>query len=121
MGRATLGRIINVIGEAIDHRGDISKHFLLLSFFHIMYCFIFMYTPSHLRLINNPDALCNCLVILSVAETDHYLPIHREAPAFVEQATDQQILVTGIKVIFLGSYTTQHFILLLTLCFDMYQ
>lgn len=33
-----------------------------------------------------------------VTETDHYLPIHREAPAFVEQATEQQILVTGIKV-----------------------
>lgn len=32
-------------------------------------------------------------------ETDHSLPIHREAPAFVEQATEQQILVTGIKVI----------------------
>lgn len=31
-------------------------------------------------------------------ETDHYLPIHREAPAFVEQATEQEILVTGIKV-----------------------
>ena len=26
------------------------------------------------------------------------MPIHREAPAFVEQATEQQILVTGIKV-----------------------
>jgi len=26
------------------------------------------------------------------------LPIHREAPAFVEQETEQQILVTGIKV-----------------------
>jgi F0F1-type ATP synthase beta subunit len=25
VGRATLGRIINVIGEAIDERGDISK------------------------------------------------------------------------------------------------
>nr|DAD31951.1 TPA_asm: hypothetical protein HUJ06_010802 [Nelumbo nucifera] len=32
-------------------------------------------------------------------KTDHYLPIHREAPAFVEQATEQQILVTGIKVV----------------------
>nr|GEZ46847.1 ATP synthase subunit beta, mitochondrial-like [Tanacetum cinerariifolium] len=52
---ATLGRIINVIGEPIDHRGDF--------------------------------------------KTDHYLPIHREAPAFVEQATNQQILVTGIKLI----------------------
>uniref|UniRef100_A0A804IPD2 ATP synthase subunit beta n=1 Tax=Musa acuminata subsp. malaccensis TaxID=214687 RepID=A0A804IPD2_MUSAM len=32
-------------------------------------------------------------------ETSHFLPIHREAPAFVEQATEQQILVTGIKVV----------------------
>lgn len=37
-----------------------------------------------------------CCWILS--DTDHSLPIHREAPAFVEQATEQQILVTGIKV-----------------------
>ncbi|GAB2214597.1 hypothetical protein Droror1_Dr00018952 [Drosera rotundifolia] len=55
VGRATLGRIMNVIGEPIDERGDI--------------------------------------------KTDHYLPIHREAPAFDEQATEQQILVTGIKVV----------------------
>uniref|UniRef100_A0A5B6ZQ77 ATP synthase subunit beta n=3 Tax=Davidia involucrata TaxID=16924 RepID=A0A5B6ZQ77_DAVIN len=55
VGRATLGRIMNVIGEAIDERGDI--------------------------------------------KTDHYLPIHREAPSFVEQATEQEILVTGIKVV----------------------
>ncbi|KAL2904758.1 ATP synthase subunit beta mitochondrial [Bienertia sinuspersici] len=55
VGRATLGRIMNVIGEPIDHRGEI--------------------------------------------KTDHALPIHREAPAFVEQATEQQILVTGIKVV----------------------
>ncbi|BBN68372.1 ATP synthase alpha/beta family protein [Prunus dulcis] len=52
---ATLGRIMNVIGEPIDERGEI--------------------------------------------KTDHFLPIHREAPAFVEQATEQQILVTGIKVV----------------------
>ncbi|VVA33057.1 PREDICTED: ATP synthase [Prunus dulcis] len=55
VGRATLGRIMNVIGEPIDERGEI--------------------------------------------KTDHFLPIHREAPAFVEQATEQQILVTGIKVV----------------------
>lgn len=35
VGRATLGRIINVIGEAIDHRGDISKNFVSLS--HVMF------------------------------------------------------------------------------------
>ncbi|KAJ8460488.1 hypothetical protein OPV22_033414 [Ensete ventricosum] len=55
VGRATLGRIMNVIGEPIDEKGEIS--------------------------------------------TNHFLPIHREAPAFVEQATEQQILVTGIKVV----------------------
>lgn len=55
VGRATLGRIVNVIGEPIDDRGDI--------------------------------------------KTYHFLPIHRESPAFVEQATEQQILVTGIKVV----------------------
>ncbi|PHT62593.1 hypothetical protein T459_33564 [Capsicum annuum] len=37
--------------------------------------------------------------------TDHFLPIHCEAPAFVEQASEQQIPVTGIKVVdLLGPY-----------------
>ncbi|KAL8463451.1 hypothetical protein ACS0TY_034196 [Phlomoides rotata] len=55
VGRATLGRIINVIGEPIDEKGEL--------------------------------------------KTEHYLPIQREAPSFVEQATEQEILVTGIKVV----------------------
>eukprot|EP00250_Pteridium_aquilinum_P015851 c22800_g1_i1 orf=1-828(-) len=55
VGRATLGRIMNVIGEPIDERGDIT--------------------------------------------TEHFLPIHREAPAFIDQGTEQEILVTGIKVV----------------------
>jgi F-type H+-transporting ATPase subunit beta len=29
----------------------------------------------------------------------HHWPIHREAPPFVEQSTEQEILVTGIKVV----------------------
>jgi len=37
------------------------------------------------------------------------LPIHREAPTFVEQATEQQILVTGIKV-FTNASHQSHFI-----------
>lgn len=42
------------------------------------------------------------------------MPIHREAPAFVEQATEQQILVTGIKVSFLdGVYSYFIFLFLL--------
>jgi len=55
VGRATLGRIMNVIGEPIDEKGHI--------------------------------------------KTNQFLPIHREAPGFIEQATEQQILVTGIKVV----------------------
>jgi hypothetical protein len=33
------------------------------------------------------------------AESKVLWPIHREAPAFVDQATEQQMLVTGIKVV----------------------
>ena len=55
VGQATLGRIMNVIGEPIDERGPI--------------------------------------------ESETRLPIHRPAPPFVDQSTEQEILVTGIKVI----------------------
>ncbi|CAK8566891.1 unnamed protein product [Lathyrus sativus] len=47
VGKATLGRIMNVIGEPIDHKGEF--------------------------------------------KTEHYLLIHREALAFVEQATENYI------------------------------
>ncbi|KDD76400.1 alpha/beta ATP synthase [Helicosporidium sp. ATCC 50920] len=55
VGRGTLGRIINVIGEPVDEQGPV-KH-------------------------------------------SAKWPIHREAPPFVEQATEQKILTTGIKVV----------------------
>ena len=55
VGRGTLGRIMNVIGEPVDECGPI--------------------------------------------EADDIWAIHREAPAFVEQSVDQEILVTGIKVV----------------------
>ena len=55
VGKATLGRIMNVIGEPIDERGPI--------------------------------------------DSPHRLPIHREAPLFEDQATEQVILETGIKVV----------------------
>merc|ERR1719235_1829144 len=55
VGRETLGRIMNVIGEPVDECGPIVSK--------------------------------------------HTLPIHREAPEFVDQSTEQEILVTGIKVI----------------------
>lgn len=55
VGRETLGRIINVLGEPVDEVGPINAK--------------------------------------------HTAPIHREAPSFVEQSTEQEILATGIKVV----------------------
>ena len=55
VGRETLGRIINVIGEPIDNRGPI--------------------------------------------KTELRRPIHAPAPEFIEQSTESEILVTGIKVV----------------------
>jgi F-type H+/Na+-transporting ATPase subunit beta len=62
VGNATLGRIMNVIGEPVDERGPVNA-----------------------------------------TETRS---IHQLAPTFAEQATESQILVTGIKVIdLLAPYT----------------
>ena len=55
VGPELLGRIVNVLGEPVDERGEI--------------------------------------------KSTMYAPIHREAPAFVDQSTKEEILVTGIKVI----------------------
>lgn len=55
VGAATLGRIMNVIGEPIDERGAV--------------------------------------------ECQHSAQIHAEAPDFINQSTESEILVTGIKVI----------------------
>lgn len=55
VGKGTLGRLMNVLGQPIDGKGPI--------------------------------------------ETDEYHPIHRDAPAFDEQAASTEVLVTGVKVI----------------------
>ena len=55
VGDATLGRILNVIGEPVDEKGTVNA--------------------------------------------TEFRPIHQPAPTFSEQATESQILVTGIKVI----------------------
>ncbi|MCC6638948.1 F0F1 ATP synthase subunit beta [Candidatus Falkowbacteria bacterium] len=55
VGKESLGRIFNVLGEAIDEAGVVS--------------------------------------------TKKKLPIHRNAPSFIEQSTKTEILETGIKVI----------------------
>ena len=61
VGEATLGRIMNVIGEPVDEAGPIKG--------------------STMR------------------------PIHASAPAFIEQSTEAEILVTGTKVIDLAKKT----------------
>ncbi|MFP6746128.1 MAG: F0F1 ATP synthase subunit beta, partial [Alphaproteobacteria bacterium] len=55
VGAATLGRIMNVVGEPVDERGPISR--------------------------------------------DQVRAIHQDAPAFVEQSTETEMLATGIKVV----------------------
>jgi F-type H+/Na+-transporting ATPase subunit beta len=55
VGPATLGRILNVVGEPIDEQGPVM--------------------------------------------TDLRAPIHADAPLFVDQSTETEVLVTGIKVI----------------------
>ena len=55
VGPETLGRIMNVIGEPVDERGEIN--------------------------------------------TKQKYPIHRPAPKFVDQSTETEVLVTGIKVV----------------------
>ncbi|UWQ04030.1 F0F1 ATP synthase subunit beta [Aliiroseovarius crassostreae] len=55
VGNATLGRILNVVGEPVDEKGPV--------------------------------------------EAKEYRAIHQPAPEFDEQATESEILVTGIKVI----------------------
>ena len=55
VGNATLGRIMNVVGEPIDEKGPV--------------------------------------------EADETRPIHADAPEFVEQSTESEVLVTGIKVV----------------------
>ena len=55
VGPETLGRILNVVGDPIDERGEIGHK--------------------------------------------QVAPIHAEAPAFDDQSTEQEVLVTGIKVV----------------------
>jgi F-type H+/Na+-transporting ATPase subunit beta len=55
VGKATLGRIMNVVGEAVDEAGPI--------------------------------------------KTAERRPIHAPAPSYVDQSTEAEILVTGIKVV----------------------
>jgi F-type H+-transporting ATPase subunit beta len=79
VGRGTLGRILNVIGEPVDEQGPIGRNIIFM---------IFSSAP-HIY-----SKTCELLLV----DCSDTWSIHREAPPFVEQSTDQEILVTGIKV-----------------------
>lgn len=83
MGKGTLGRIINVIGEAVDECGPIGAQCMPQT----RSCSLRLELPAPLTLS----------AYLVFAECDEYWSIHREAPDFTEQSTAQEILVTGIK------------------------
>ncbi|MEL7464218.1 MAG: F0F1 ATP synthase subunit beta [Pseudomonadota bacterium] len=55
VGDATLGRILNVVGEPVDEGAEV--------------------------------------------KADEYRPIHQDAPEYVDQSTESEVLVTGIKVV----------------------
>jgi hypothetical protein len=67
---------MNVIGEPVDYCGPISACFRLPS--------------DRTRRSDSRGAVRD-------AETNSFLPIHRDAPPFSEQSTELEILVTGIK------------------------
>ena len=91
MGKETLGRIINVIGEPVDEQGPVSACLNLLCESRAVHVLDVATRTS--RWLRQPDRMW-CVQ----AEAKMTLGIHREAPPFVEQSTAQEILVTGIKV-----------------------
>ena len=90
VGRETLGRIMNVIGEPVDECGPISEHMEHLPQSVVLASCRCSATTHFVR--------ADWRIFAVAADAKHHWPIHREAPAFVEQSTEQEILVTGIKV-----------------------
>lgn len=104
MGKETLGRIINVIGEPVDEQGPVSKsqpkpslHVFIATTAHASpredtadVGFLPHWQGAVLGLA--PEKHCAC------ADCKETMGIHREAPPFIDQSTEQEILVTGIKV-----------------------
>ncbi|RZB91423.1 ATP synthase subunit beta, mitochondrial, partial [Glycine soja] len=85
IGKGAIGQVCQVIGVVVDVKFDEGLPPIMTA----------LEVLDHsLRLV------LECLHSIWVPiDTEHYLPIHREAPAFVEQETAQQILVIGIKVV----------------------
>jgi len=90
VGRETLGRIMNVIGEPVDECGPIRAH--PATIFVLSLC---LSSNAVVQPAGTADLSATCS---DFADAKHHWGIHREAPPFVEQSTAQEILVTGIKV-----------------------
>lgn len=88
VGNKCLGRIMNVVGEAIDERcgaadrrGRAPRYAAFVAAHHA------------------PPGAAVLSARRGPIEAEQFDPIHKEAPEFVDQSTEQEILVTGIKVI----------------------
>jgi len=79
VGKATLGRMFNLLGEPIDGLGEIRTNTDLTQT-----------NADEGKSKNDTNADDNKI---------QYFPIHREAPKFSEQSTTAEIFETGIKVI----------------------
>jgi len=77
---------MNVIGEPIDECGPIGKS--------PSFC---ADQSSTCEAYSCSVYLCTLLIFVDTV-SDSTLAIHREAPPFVDQSTEMEMLVTGIKV-----------------------
>lgn len=55
-------------------------------------------SSKHVMRLLVADSLATVLSVLCLTEAAETWSIHREAPEFTEQSTEQEILATGIKV-----------------------
>lgn len=83
VGPETLGRIMNVIGKYFENNRS-TTIYVKYTFINSFLLFIFVGEPIDER---------------GPIKTDKFAPIHAEAPAFTEMSVEQEILVTGIKVV----------------------
>lgn len=95
---------MNVIGEPIDEKGPLGKLSGEGKALTVTSAFVWKTAEALLaeaRTLASGDQL-HCLPVSPCfacpAESPHSLPIHREAPLFTDQSTEQEILETGIKV-----------------------
>ena len=91
VGDATLGRIMNVLGDPVDERGKLAFAFALIHFMSSVLLHLILSLPT-----SDPHWHC---AVTGPIKTDLRLPIHRPPPTYTQQGSGQEILITGIKVV----------------------